>query len=125
EHLSPIGEIGLVEEKQYLMDLFVKDAKGKRYGIEMQVASHGAFLERMVYYGCRRYGEQLKSGESYLQLRPLILIIITNFNVQADFAGYKDVYQLIGKESGLVFSDHFSIVLVELPKFKKLSSEVS
>ena len=125
ELLPSLGEVEATDEKLTILDLYVEDARGRRYAVEMQCRNHKAFAERMLYYAARRYTRRLHSAEAYSALRPLVLVVITDFVLFPQFEGWRERFELRGRGSGVVFSPHLAIVLVELPKFHKSAAEAS
>ncbi len=123
EILSPISELESSDEKLCVLDLSVRDQHGRQYVVEMQCRNHKAFPERMLYYGTRRYGEQLRSGDTYSRLRPVVVLIFTDFALFSGEEGWRHEFALRAEQSSLVFSAHLRIVVVELPKFRKKPPE--
>lgn len=123
--LNPLSDIESTDDKSFVMDLFVQDASGHRYGVEMQCRNHKAFPERMLYYATRRYAEQVGTAAAYTTLKPLVLVVFTDFDLFPRVASWRERFELRGGASDVVFSRHLSIVVVELPKFRKAIAEVS
>lgn len=117
--LTPLCEPESNDDKGAVLDVAVRDARGRRYVVEMQCRSHRGFPERMLYYAARRYGEQLRRGETYIRLEPVVLVIFTGFVLLREHDGWHERFELRGVESGLVFSRHLSVVLVQLPRFRE------
>ena len=116
--LSPMSDIAAVEEKQIVLDVYVRAAAGNRYAIEMQCRNHLAFPERMLYYAARTYGNQLRRSSDYSTLQPLVLIVFTDFVLFPEVDPWRQHYALRDQQSGRLFSDHLRVVLVELPKLR-------
>jgi predicted transposase/invertase (TIGR01784 family) len=125
ELLPALSELEGAEDKLTILDLFVEDARGRRYAVEMQCRNHMAFAERMLYYAAKRYTRRLGRSEDYSALQPLVLVVITDFILLGPFEGWRDRFELRSQQSERVFSRHLSIVLVELPKFHKSAAEAS
>lgn len=49
--------------------------------IEMQLWNVEAFQKRVVYNLCKTYGNQLKTGQGYFDLNPVIALTITDFKL--------------------------------------------
>lgn len=101
------------------------DVKAKITGnqiviIEMQVLNVAAFEKRVLYNAAKVYSTQLKSGEGYSKLNPVIALTITDFEM---FANYEDVIShFVFKEKQKLFdypTNELEMVFVELPKFQK------
>ncbi|MEY3605618.1 MAG: hypothetical protein RIQ49_2650, partial [Pseudomonadota bacterium] len=56
------------------------DVEGRRFNVEMQVQRHRAWGSRSLYYLAKLLGGQLKSGEGYESLRPVVGIHIMDFD---------------------------------------------
>jgi predicted transposase/invertase (TIGR01784 family) len=121
--LSPLSDLDVSDDKLIVLDLLVSDARGHRYGIEMQCRNHKAFPERMLYYAARRYSEQLKSSKPYTTLKPLVLLVFTDFLLFPARENFRERFELRGRDHGELFSEHLSVLLVELPKFRKTTEQ--
>ncbi len=66
----------------------------------------------MLYYAAKTYSHQLKKGEQYHELKPVIFLGILNFNFTAD-PHYLSTHCI-----------HNVFIFAELPKFKKTESEL-
>ena len=88
--------------------------------IEMQVLKVQAFGKRVLYNAAKTYALQLTRGELYQQLRPVIALTITDFEM---FSGHQDVISHFVFKERTRLSDYLQndieLVFVELPKFKK------
>jgi hypothetical protein len=51
-----------------VLDIRARDSAGRWLNIEMQVSIFAGLLQRLVYYACTMYVDQLKSGGSYADL---------------------------------------------------------
>jgi predicted transposase/invertase (TIGR01784 family) len=67
--------------KFIVLDLLAQDAGGRRYNIKMQVRRHNAWSARSAYYLARTLTQQLKSGEDYQSLKPVIGIHLLDFEL--------------------------------------------
>ena len=115
--------LDLVDDKQVALDLLVVDGRGQQYGIEMQVRNHRAFPERIVFYGAKAFVAQLPRAAGYHTLRPLVLVVITDFVLFAATLPWRERFHLRGEASGQVWSTHLSVQLVELPKLRVALAE--
>ncbi len=85
--------------------------------IEMQVNKEFDFNERTLYYWSKMYGDELKTGEEYGQLKQTICINIINFN-QFDCKDYHSHFKVMENTRHEVLSDKFAIHFFELKKIK-------
>lgn len=71
--------------KQIILDFLVKDEKGRKIDIEMQVSSISDSLSmRFQYYGCKMIAEEIDKGEDYTQLAPAYQIIFIKEGKKVD-----------------------------------------
>ena len=68
----------------------------------MQCRNHKAFAERMLYYAARRYTEAAPAARGVLwALRPLVLVVITDFVLFEQLEGWRERFELRGQRSGV------------------------
>lgn len=92
---------------------------GTQVIIEMQVLNHKGFEKRVLYNAAKNYSVQLKRGEDYALLNPVIALTIVDFEM---FEQHPDVisrFKLLEKTSLVDYSDDIELVFVELPKFER------
>ncbi len=93
--------------------------------IEMQVINVEAFEKRIVYNLAKTYSNQLKSGQGYSHLQPVIALTIVDFEM---FENNSDVitFWTFREEKRLMkYPDEtLKMVFVELPKFKQKLDEL-
>lgn len=65
-----------------------EDVAGRRYNIEMQVRRYNAWSARSTYYLARTLTGQLKSGEDYQSLQPVIGIHLLDFELLGKIEGW-------------------------------------
>jgi len=93
--------------------------------IEMQVASVTAFDKRVVYNLAKTYSTQLGSRQPYMNLKPVIAVTITDFEMfekNPDVVNY--FYFLNEKKFVKYTAAEMQLVFVELPKFNKSLEEL-
>lgn len=88
--------------------------------IEMQVLNIEGFNKQIPYYAAKVYVNQLKRGEIYTDLQPVISLTITDFKM------FKKTEKIINRfvfkewdDSFLYPDSELEMFFVELPKFKK------
>lgn len=93
--------------------------------IEMQVINIASFEKRIIYNLAKTYANQLKSGQSYRYLQPVIALTITDFNL---FEHLEDAitFWVFKEQTKLInyISEDLKMVFVELPKFSKKLDEL-
>ena len=90
--------------------------------VELQIAEQSGYIQRSLYYASGLIQHQLKAGESYFQLTPIIQINILDFSL---LPGESIVSRFLLKEkdSNTILTEDFQIIYVELPKFQKTKIE--
>jgi len=91
--------------------------------IEMQVVNQSDFQKRVLYNAAKNYSLQLKKGESYHLLNPVIALSILDFEMFKDSDKMITNFKLLEKEDFTLYSDDIELIFVELPKFNKLFEE--
>ncbi|MBP0020968.1 MAG: Rpn family recombination-promoting nuclease/putative transposase, partial [Cyanobacteria bacterium SBLK] len=88
--------------------------------IEMQVLNVAAFEKRVIYNLSKTYANQLKSGQGYSYLRPVIALTITDFKLFENTEKIITRFHFRETEENFEYSDReLEMIFVELPKFKK------
>ena len=88
--------------------------------IEMQVLNLQGFEKRILYNAAKSYSIQLKKGQGYELLNPVIALTITDFVMFADLPNVTSRFVLKEKEFLIDYLIHdIELIFVELPKFKK------
>ena len=125
EILNPFNEKETDNDKLSVLDVKAKDAAGRWFGVEMQMVAHAALVDRLLYYWARLYAGQLVEGEGFAKLRPAHAICFVNsrlFRRRPDVALNR--FAAVDLATGETLSDHFSLHVVELPKFRRGADEV-
>lgn len=93
--------------------------------IDMQILNVAAFDKRVVYNAAKTYATQIKSGEGYFKLNPVLTLTITDFRLferhERAISRYrfKDIEDL-----GDPMNVEMELIFVELPKFNKSIEEL-
>ncbi len=98
---------------------------GSHVIIEMQVLNTEGFEKRILYNAAKKYSSQLKKGDDFKLLNPVIALTITDFTL---FKEHQDVishFKLIEKQHLIDYLDDIELIFIELPKFTKVESELS
>ena len=111
------------DAKNSFLDLKVRDKENTIFQIELQVAEQASYIKRSLYYASTLIHNQLKTGESYFKLSPVIQINILDFLI---FKNQTIINWFLLKERTnpeLVLTEDLQMIYIELPKFKKSSVE--
>ena len=125
ELINPFNEKETSNDKLSILDIKARDAEGRSFGVEMQMVSHVALVDRLLYYWARLYTGQLVEGKGFEKLLPAYAICFVNRRI---FKRRPDVplnrFVALDPATGETLSEHFSVNVVELPKFTKAVDEV-
>jgi len=112
--------------KHIVLDIWAQDATGQQFDIEMQTSKHAGWNARSVYYMARALGEQLKQGEGYNHIQPVIGIHLMDFDLFAEPEQALWEFELRDRQRpGVVLNRCLQLNLVELPKADRLRSRIS
>ncbi|NEP41470.1 MAG: Rpn family recombination-promoting nuclease/putative transposase [Okeania sp. SIO2H7] len=117
------GEINALKDS--FLDVKAVLADKSTVIIEMQVANVKGFEKRVVYNAAKIYSNQLKTGEKYPNLRPVIALSIVDFILFEDQEKLIADFVLKDRVDNFEYTkEQIQLVFVELPKFKKKLSEL-
>lgn len=123
EFLSPIQDPEIASQKQSIVDVLCRDAKGVQIIVEMQVAQAKGFEKRAQYYASKAYSRQLHKGQNegnrYENLKEVIFIAVADCVIFPNKAAYKSDHVILDKVTYENDLQDFSFTFIELPKFKK------
>ena len=106
-----------LEQKFSRLDLKL-EVDSRLVNIEMQVNNEPDFKDRTLFYWSRMYGEELRSGDEYADLRQTICINIINFDL-FDSPEYHSFFRVMENERHELLTDKFAIHFFELKKIGK------
>ncbi|MCJ8272133.1 MAG: Rpn family recombination-promoting nuclease/putative transposase [Psychrosphaera sp.] len=99
------------------VDIKAIDEQGVKYQIEVRVATPKSLPKRMLYTWSDIYQTQLKEGENYVQLQPVISIWLLTHSFFNDTKPHHQ-FQVWDKDNDLLLTDNCSIHVFELAKWK-------
>ena len=112
---NPFNIKKYAESKQIVLDVNVKDELGRFFNLEIQNRYHTYFENRMLYSWSDRYSSQIKSGEQYPELRPVISIILTNFTLFPQLKKRHNIFRITSQENpDVVLTDDFEMHFLRL-----------
>lgn len=111
--------------KQSIVDVLVKDRRGVRYIVEMQVSHTPEFTKRVQYYTAKTYVDQMKSGNGYRGLNSVYFIAIVDYTMFPQKAAHKSLHLVCDQATGENDLKDFRFTFIELPKFTKQAHELS
>lgn len=125
--LNPFQLEDLAGQKEPILDILARDSSGQYVDIEVQVADHDNFRERMLYYWSRVYGGQLKEGQEYTELRPVIGIILVRFPIHARYQTelWDTVELTYGRHRDERYTNHLFLHFVTIPDIRAEESTMA
>ncbi|MEQ9553822.1 MAG: Rpn family recombination-promoting nuclease/putative transposase [Coleofasciculus sp. G3-WIS-01] len=111
--------------KDTFLDVKAKITGNKIVIIEMQVLNVVAFDKRVVFNAAKTFATQLKSGEGYSRLNPVIALTITDFQMFPHRNKVISRFTFADMEDLFIYPEHpLELVFVELPNFQKDLNEL-
>ena len=102
-----------------------RDAEGRWLNVEMQVSVVPGLLQRLTYYACALYVDQLQAGQHYTQLRPAISICLLRQLLLSDTPVPHHRFRLVDPEHGRELLDGIEVHTVELAKYNLDEATIS
>ncbi|MBT7409004.1 MAG: Rpn family recombination-promoting nuclease/putative transposase [Methylococcales bacterium] len=133
KHHQKIASIKIVDPYNIPMLKGMKDTyvdvkavldNGSHVIIEMQVLNTEGLEKRILYNAAKNYSSQLKKGEEYSLLNPVIALTITDFNLFQENHELITHFKLIEKQQLVEYGDDIELIFIELPKFTKSEQEL-
>ena len=110
------------ESKQPRLDALVELDDHELVNIEMQYLFQVFFRARVLYYWAVAYASALAKGQEYEKLRPTYVLVFTHFDLWPELKEMCSSFSLRCNEKNKIeFSEHLTIVVVNLKQIKKLS----
>jgi predicted transposase/invertase (TIGR01784 family) len=122
--LNPLSEIQELDDKKLVLDVKAVDEHGRLYNIEMQMVPAPSFPGRFLYYWSNTYGSQLKEGEQYAQLRPVISICFVDGALFPEREECHLRFKLLETAAHFPFNDHLDLHVFQLRHFSKTVDEL-
>ena len=115
--LNPYNPKNFRNDKLSILDIKAKGVDGKRFNIEIQISDEADYDKRALYYWAKLYTEQLKVADDYAKLSKAIGIHILNFTSIPEVDKYHNVFNIIEKDTGLLYFKDLELHTIELKKF--------
>ncbi len=120
EVLNPRIEPAELTGKFIVLDVLARDDTGRLFNIEMQVRRHADWPLRSAYYLARTLANQLKSGDAYAELKPVIGIHLMDFELFEQEQAHWCFELRDRHHSAVVLTPSLQLHLIELPKADRL-----
>jgi predicted transposase/invertase (TIGR01784 family) len=104
-----------------ILDVRLKLRDGKIVNLEMQVGKY----ERLEYYISKVTAGQLKKGDGYSKIAPMVMILITKENLLAQTDEFHNEFGMLEKTKHFALHDLRTVHIFELPKLHFLSTTLT
>ena len=111
-------------DRNVIFDIYCISQIDERFVVEVQKAKQIYFKDRSIFYSTFPIQEQAKKGEWNFELKSVYLVAILDFEIdEDDKEQFCQIVQL-KNDANRVFYDKLTLIFLELPKFRKLESEL-
>ncbi len=125
EILNPFSYQEFAQSKLIVLDVRCRDSAGRYLNVEMQVSVYAGLIERLVYYACSMYVEQLPKGGNYATASPSISICLLSNLLFADASQAHHRFKMQDQSSGLTLDNAIEVHTVELTKYNLSEHTIS
>ncbi len=108
----------LIDGKQGQMDLKMS-VDDRIVNIEIQLCNKGDFIDRSLFYWGRMVGDELKSGEDYIELKKTISVNILDFDL-FDWEKPFSSFSIHEDENNALYTDKCAFLCFELKKVNNI-----
>ena len=107
-------------EKGIVLDIRVRLVGGIQVDVEMQSERRFGSRKRPLYYWAKMYNGQLTLGDEYVTLKPVILVVITDYR-EIKASRLHSTYRVLEVTHHDELCQDLEIHFVELPELKKMT----
>ena len=119
---NPIVLGDAIDEKTFILDIRALLNDSTILNLEMQVVNEHNWADRSLCYLCRDL-DQLKHGEDYSQIQPVIQISFLNFTLFPEHPEFYATYKLLNVNNHTLYSDKLQISVVDLTQIQLATKE--
>ena len=119
---NTILEKDLLEEKVGILDIRAKIENKINCNIEMQIVDRKNIEKRILYYWSKLYNMNLKAGKDYENLEKVIVILITDYEIESlkEIKKYETKWNIREEEyQKVILTEVMEFYIIELPKYEK------
>ncbi|WP_198262775.1 Rpn family recombination-promoting nuclease/putative transposase [sulfur-oxidizing endosymbiont of Gigantopelta aegis] len=121
--INPYNEKDFMTDKMSIVDVKANDDAGNVFQIEIQLFVSNSLKQRMLHNWAEIYSRQLKEGDSWTKLKPVISIWLVNKVVFQNFLGFHSSFSFYDDKNKLKLTEHANIHIIELCKWNKSQVE--
>ena len=105
-----------IDDKMGILDVKLHTKSGRVLDVEIQILEIPQMLERVIFYASKMITEQIRKSDDFDVIKPVISIIIMDFNLIKDSDCYHNSYRLYDAKTQSLFTDLIEINILELRK---------
>jgi predicted transposase/invertase (TIGR01784 family) len=109
----------IASDKTGVLDIRIVLDSGVQVDVEIQLTSHLAIRERILFYWSKLYLSQISSGEQYHVLKKTISIIFLDYTL-LPVESMHTRYRMYDNKNEVELTDTIEVHLIELPKLNNL-----
>jgi predicted transposase/invertase (TIGR01784 family) len=125
ELLNPFNAKEFDVDKLSILDIKARDARGRWFNVEMQLTTSEGLCNRMVFYACSLYVQQLMEGHDYTELRPAYTICLLDDILWRSDAHSHHRFRFEDRRTGRTLEETIEIHFLELPKYQTQEVELA
>ncbi len=125
EILNPFSYQEFGEQKQVVLDVRCRDASGRSFNVEMQVANYPHLLQRLTYYACSLFVDQLERGQTYADTNLALTVCLLRHRIFPGTPQAHHRFQLMDRRSQRRLNDTVEVHTVELTKYDLTQEEIA
>lgn len=119
---NPIVLGNALDEKTFILDIRALLNDFTILNLEMQVLNEHNWSDRSLCYLCRDLA-QLKNGEDYSMVHPVIQISFLNFTLFPEHPEFYAIYKLLNVKNHTLYSDKLQLSVVDLTQIALATEE--
>ena len=113
------------EQKFGILDLGVELENGEYINIEIQLRDYHNIEERTTFYAGKKISEQMKAGEGYKNLKPVIIIAILDYEFIELPEYVTETVRVAAEHRGYELNNSVKYYYIELSKFRKQNPDMT
>lgn len=105
------------DEKKSRLDILAETNLDEKVNIEIQFNNKYDMIQRSLYYWGKINQQQLKTGQSYREIKPTIMINILNFDIfKQQTNEFHTTFRLLENDKHFLLTDLLEFHFLEMPK---------
>lgn len=113
------------DQKFGILDLGVELENGEYINIEIQLRDYHNIEERTTFYASKKISEQMKSGEGYNNLKPVIIIAILDYEFIELPEYVTETVRVAAEHRDYELNNSVKYYYIELSKFRKQNPDMT